>query len=181
MNDLEKKTRKKEYMKEYYEKNKEKILERQKEYNEKNKEKAKEAQRKYKQSEKGKKSNIIRTWKRIGLIGDYDAIYDIYIASTHCELCKQPYTESNKKCMDHCHISGEFRNICCHSCNLNMPKQTTDITYDRYINPDRNSWRFSKTFKGKRYFKSSKSRIDLLCYKYIAFLQIRVEWRKLTN
>jgi hypothetical protein len=145
------------------------------------KQKAKEAQRKYKQSEKSKKRYTIKNWKKRGLIGDYDAIYDIYIASTHCELCKQPYTESNKKCMDHNHISKEFRHICCNSCNANMPKQDKEIKYDRNISKIGNSWQFQKTFKGKKYCKCRKSRIDLLCYKYIVFLQIRVQLRKLQN
>ena len=91
----------------------------------------KEYDKKYQQSEKGKKSHTINNWKFNGLIGDYDAIYDRYIASTHCELCKQPYKNSKDKCMDHCHITGEFRNICCNSCNLNLPKQGKDITYDK--------------------------------------------------
>ena len=166
MNDLEKKARKKEYRKEYYEKNKEKEKEKQKEYS---------------KSEKGKKSNTISKWKQNGLIGDYETIYDRYISSTHCELCKQSYTESNKRCMDHCHTTHQFRHICCQSCNLSLPRQTEDITYDRYIYPKGNYWRFQKKFKGKTYDKMRKSRIDLLCYKYIVFLQIRAEWRKLTN
>ena len=166
MNDLEKKARKKEANKKYYEKNKEKLKEYYKEWH---------------QSEKGKKSNTINLWKFRGLIGDYDAIYDRYINSTHCELCNQPYKNSKDKCMDHCHITKEFRNICCNSCNTNMPKQDKEIAYDKYITKYGNSWRFRKTFKGKTYRKVKKSRIDLLCYKYIAFLQIRAQWRKLTN
>ena len=141
----------------------------------------KEARKKYRASEKGKKSITISHWKNTGLIGDYDEIYDRYISSTHCELCNQPYTDTNKKCMDHNHITKEFRNICCNSCNVNLPKQHEEITYDRYISPHGNCWRFDKTFKGKRYRKVRKSKIDLLCYKYIAFLQIRVQLRKLAS
>ena len=140
-----------------------------------------EANKKYRESEKGKKFHTINNWKKRGLIGDYDEIYDRYISSTHCELCNQPYIDTNKKCMDHNHISGQFRNICCQSCNLNLPRQDKEITYDKYIYPDGNNWKFSKTFKGKTYRKVRKSRIDLLCYKYIAFLQIRAHWRKIQN
>ena len=166
MDELEKKARRKEYRKEYREKNKERIMEKQKDY---------------RKSEKGKKSKTINSWKSVGLKGDYETIYDRYIASTHCELCKQSYTKLNIRCMDHCHISGEFRHICCNSCNTNMPKQHEEITYDRYISPHGNNWQFQKIFKGKRYYKCRKSRIDLLCYKYIAFLQIRAQLRKLTS
>ena len=184
MDELEKKARKKESRRKYREKNKEKIKEYNKEYNRKyyESETGKKYHQKYRESESRKKSYTIYNWKRNGLIGDYDAIYHRYINSTHCELCKQQYTDTNMRCMDHCHISGKFRNICCNSCNMTLPYQTTDITYDKYIYPYGNGWRFSKKFKGKTYCKKrSKSRIDLLCYKYIVFLQIRVQWRKIQN
>mgnify|MGYP003635735475 CR=1 FL=1 len=89
----------KEYMKEWRLKNKEKI----KEYN---------------QSPSGKKSNIIYGWKRLGLIADnIDELYERYINSTNCELCNKEYTNKNKKCLDHDHTTGLFRNIVCRNCN----------------------------------------------------------------
>ena len=115
---FDKKEYNKEYSKKYYEKNKEK----KKEYNEKNKEKYKEYHKEYRQTEAGKKSNRIRKWKHRGLIHDnYDELYEYYLNCKNCEKCSVELTDgnisSNRKCMDHSHITGEFRNILCHSCN----------------------------------------------------------------
>ena len=98
-----------------------------KEYREKNKEKIKEKMRIRNQSPEEKKKKKIREWKHRGLISDdYDAIYDKWKNTTHCEDCNIVLEDSgvlggnqyNTRCMDHCHISGEFRGIVCHPCNM---------------------------------------------------------------
>lgn len=94
----------------YYENNKEKF----KEYAEKNKERKKETFRKYRQTPEGKKKTCIYRWKSRGLVGDYDMIYDRYLNTTNCDECNCILT---KKCMDHSHITGEFRNVLCNRCN----------------------------------------------------------------
>jgi len=109
----------KEYSKQYYQKNKEK----KKEYNLKNKEKKKEYDKQYRQTEKGKKTRRIGDWKRIGVIHqNFDGLYEKFINTEHCELCSVKLTEDKRttkttRCLDHCHETGEFRNVLCHSCN----------------------------------------------------------------
>ena len=106
--------------KEYREKNKEKLLEQQKEWREKNKNKISE----YKQTEKGIKSRRISHWKASGLICDnYDQLYNHYLKTAYCDACKVKLTydkrnTSTTKMIDHCHETGLFRNILCHSCNV---------------------------------------------------------------
>jgi len=91
----------KEQMKDYREKNKEKLKESTKKYREQNKEKYKEYQKKYYR---------ISTWKSRGVISsDYDALYNKYINTNECELCGTCLT--NKKHLDHC------QNIICGVCN----------------------------------------------------------------
>lgn len=111
----------------YYENNKQKILRNSKEYYENNKQKMLENAKSYNQSYNHtparKKTYTIGNWKKRGLIGNYDEIYERYINTDNCDncnikLCKcGDSTNNNFKVMDHSHITGEFRNILCNSCN----------------------------------------------------------------
>lgn len=119
----------KEYNKQYREKNKEKERKRKKEYNEKNKEKIAKQRKEYNQTPACKKSYRIHNWKRSGVIHhDFDELYEKYINTEYCELCSVKLTEDKRstyttRCLDHCHITGEFRNVLCNYCNIRLPKQ----------------------------------------------------------
>ena len=78
---------------------------------------------KYRASEAGKKSARITCWKQVGVISDdYDALYNKWKNTTHCEACDVELIEGNKgenkKTLDHDHKTGAFRNIVCNSCNV---------------------------------------------------------------
>ena len=61
------------------------------------------------------------SWKRQGIIdSDYKLLYDCYKSQTHCWICLKEYKESNDRCIDHDHDSGEPRYICCRSCNISI-------------------------------------------------------------
>jgi len=136
------KDRVKEYNKEYhkkdYEINKEKIKEKSREWRKNNKEKEKESnrlyyinnkeklkeqqkeyQKQYSKTPNGIKKNRINKWKTRGLIGDYELIYKIYLATKFCDDCGfQLDTDFRRqKCMDHDHRDGLFRGIVCRCCN----------------------------------------------------------------
>ena len=171
--------KRKEYMKEYHEKNKEKLKQQKKEYREKNKDKIKE----YDQSPQGKKIHIISDWKRNGLIGDYDNIYDRYINTNNCDLCDIELCEgqkgSNKKCMDHDHITGLFRNVVCNTCNCKKTDRkinnnnTSGYKNISYRENRKKSWVYEKKFKDKRIYISRKNKIDILCIKFAAIILYR--------
>ena len=108
----------KEKKKEYYEKNKEQIKEKLKEYREKNKEKLKESR----QTEPVKKSKRITNWKISGLKSDdFDSLHEYYLNCKNCEHCNIELVQgrygANKKCLDHSHTTGLFRNVLCNTCN----------------------------------------------------------------
>ena len=89
-------------------------------------EKIKERSSKYIKTEKGKKNNRIKSWKEQGIIfSDYDLLYDIFINTKYCDLCKVELTEDIRKkttrCLDHDHSITDcenIRNILCLSCNI---------------------------------------------------------------
>ena len=111
----------KEYNKQYYQKNKEKKAEYNKLYNQNNKEKTKE----YKKSDKSLKNSRIYNWRKREVLDNfndnYETLYKIYLSVKFCDICNCELNQEGEykttKCLDHCHNSGYFRNIVCHSCN----------------------------------------------------------------
>jgi len=91
-----------------------------KKYREKNKQKLKEYNDKYFKSAPGIKTYTINNWKRRGVIGDYDKLYEYHLSVNECENCgiELNQDQSTKKCLDHDHTTGLFRNILCQNCNL---------------------------------------------------------------
>jgi len=133
---------------------------------------------KYRQSSKGKKNQAYNNWKKRGLnMEDFDNIYDRYVNTECCDICKCSF-ENTTKCMEHNHKTGEFRGVVCMMCNNNMNDNNYKLSKSghRYISYDKRDkiWKFQKRFYGKRYQKYFKSKTDTLCYKYIMLLKFSV-------
>ncbi len=98
--------KRKQYIKKYHLKNKEKIREYQKEY--------------YKQP-KGRKLMRMANWRQIGIKDtDLDSVYDIYVNETNCWICDKKFKDARERHLDHCHETGEIRYICCRTCNITL-------------------------------------------------------------
>ena len=126
---------KNEYARQYYQSHREKIIAQRKVYVEthkeacdeymiqyriNNKEEMKERRKIRNKTEKGKKSVKITTWKGRGLLGDYEMIYKIYQSTKFCDDCAFELETGDTryvKCMDHSHVTGEFRGVVCKGCN----------------------------------------------------------------
>lgn len=66
------------------------------------------------------KNKMISMWKKRGVVSeDYSKLYDDYLVITKCELCEVDLEGKgrNKKCLDHDHTTGLFRNVLCNNCN----------------------------------------------------------------
>ena len=122
------KQKKRWYDKIYRFENREKSKEQNKKYKFENKEKIKESNKiyykKYRNTYNGYKVFKILDWKRLGVIdNDFDKLFEKYMNTKNCENCdclltRDKRNTSTTKCLDHCHISGKFRNILCHACNV---------------------------------------------------------------
>tara|TARA_R110002110_G_C13058615_1_gene681620 strand:+ start:124 stop:591 length:468 start_codon:yes stop_codon:yes gene_type:complete len=140
-----------------------------------------EYMRKYRKTEKGHKACVICNWKHMGLIDDYDKVYDRFMKTTHCDKCNCLLTNYKKggceKQMDHCHRTNKFRNVLCGRCNYsdttrmmnkNQKYGHKGLTFVK----SKNLWSYRKenqqlNFKFK---KMSKSKTNILCIKFACLI-----------
>ena len=107
---------KKEYMRQYRLDNKERITEQKKEYYKNNKEQIKE----YDKKPNSVKRRSIRHWRQRGVIHeDFNKLYELYLNTTECMVCNATFKDTTDRCLDHCHTTGEYRNVLCRTCNNN--------------------------------------------------------------
>ena len=119
------------------------------------------------------KEDVLWRWKQRGIISDdWDKLYQRYLDTTHCERCNVELVlgnlGSNKKAIDHNHVSGEVRYICCHSCNMNTEKMTyknNKLTEKNITLNKRGRYVFRKQVNGKKYSKNFKTLEDAIAFR----------------
>ena len=117
---MDKKERHRIANKKWRDNNKEKEAIRNKKWRDNNNEYFKE----YNQTSKGKKSMMINSWKQSGIIDeDLYAVYDYYVKETNCWICQNKFKDSRDRHLDHDHLSGEIRYICCRNCNTGLLRE----------------------------------------------------------
>jgi len=113
------------------------VKQKKKEYMEKTKEQRSLNAKKYRDTKR------ICEWKRAGVKGDLYELSIRYKNTTHCDICNTELCCENKsksrKCLDHDHLSGHFRNILCNSCNAKRQipdklRMTLMLELHRYFN-----------------------------------------------
>ena len=185
----------KEREKKYYQDNKEHFKKRQSEYQSENREmilkKAKEYRERPEVLERQRlyaltKDVKVKGWIRSGLLDDYDMVWDRYCNTEFCDDCRCQLIHegpicSARKCMDHSHKTGKFRNILCHTCNMNPSRREININNvsgHKYIHKNNTKDGIRWSYKSSKHFKS---KIDALCYKYIMILKWRANQRSGQN
>lgn len=126
------------YQKKYRETHREEKLAYNRKYYQENKERMKADARKYHHEHLEERKAYVRTlarkkiqrickWRSYGLKydGSFDDLHDRYEATQYCELCNHHFTGDNKnnydrKVVEHDHLSGYVRWICCQRCNLKV-------------------------------------------------------------
>jgi hypothetical protein len=136
--------------------------------------------RNWRKTPNGKKSTTFVNWRRGGLVGDYEKIYERYINTENCDLCNV-FLEGrggNKKCMEHDHDTGNFRNITCSRCNTSKTdrkKQKNNTTGYKniFLNKKNKLWIYRKQYQGRIIKIMRKNKIDILCIKFCGMLLFR--------
>jgi len=115
----------------------------------------------------------IRNWKNMGLIcDDYEKLYDKYIHTEFCELCNIKLTDENKtsntkRCLDHDHKTGLFRNIVCKCCNgkTDLKCRKDNKLKIKNISEVKNGYMFRKTIDKKVFSKCFKTLEEAIEYR----------------
>ena len=133
----------------------------------------KEERAAYDQSPAGRKKHRIKNWKNRGIIcDDYDALYDRFMSTTHCEKCSVLLTGGScrtGKCLDHDHDIKDrpnVRGVLCFACNSNDKCSNTSGVPNVSYYKSRDRWVYKKTVDRVPHQKRFKTKEEAICYKY---------------
>jgi len=131
----------------------------------------------------------ICNWKRQGLICREDEtckdIYSFVMSIENCNLCNVKFNDevhNEKRCMDHNHSTGFFRQVLCHKCNKQFDKEPqklkrTNKLGHMFISKNITKNKSGSISAGFRYEragfkrKGSQSLTKLICLSFIHILK----------
>lgn len=89
-----------------------------KEYYQKNKIKISEKNKLGRDSDDFIKRHKISQWKFAGIKSDdYEELHEKFMNTSNCENCDKEFIKTFDKCLDHDHNTGDFRYVLCRNCN----------------------------------------------------------------
>ena len=137
------------------------------------------------------KYRLINAWKRSGVISnDFDKLYEHHMNINNCELCKVEFNSdirNERRCLDHDHTTGLYRQTICNKCNCQFDRQKYITNSKKYKNNKSghknisfvkrdNLYQYHKLINGKTIRKNFKTLTDTLCFKYIYILKIKLNF-----
>tara|TARA_R110002153_G_scaffold156942_1_gene308945 strand:- start:44 stop:472 length:429 start_codon:yes stop_codon:yes gene_type:complete len=132
----------------------------------------KEQYKAYAKTERGIMRNRKKHWVEQGIKFDdelqFITIYYHYLATNTCDKCNCEFTEGNtkyRKCLDHNHNTGLFRNILCNNCNVNDKITNTSGIPNINFNKLKKTWRYKKSNNYKEHCRNFKTKEEAIEYK----------------
>jgi len=130
----------------------------------------------------------IGNWKKYGLIlkegQTYKDIYSYVMSIERCQRCGINFDNeiyNNKRCMDHNHKTGFFRQVLCNKCNLKFDRSIPSInkTGHLWIHPqiEKRNYGMYVYFRYQRKgfkIKQTVSLTKLIAYSFINLLKVPV-------
>ena len=119
------------------------------------------------------KTSSICEWKRLGVISnDFNKLYEHHMNINNCQLCKVEFNKDimmERRCLDHDHKTGLYRQTICHKCNIQFDKQKYKNNKTGYINiyfeKSRNRYRYDKKINGKKVCKRFQTLEEAVDFK----------------
>ena len=119
------------------------------------------------------KTSSICDWKNSGVISDdFDKLYEKHMSINNCQLCNIEFNKDimmERRCLDHDHKTGLYRQTICHKCNIQFDKQKYKNNKTGYINiyfeKSRNRYRYDKKINGKKVCKRFQTLEEAVDFK----------------
>ena len=71
------------------------------------------------------KATMLFNWRKNSVDHpNLEALYQMYIRTTNCNVCNKVFKNSQDRALDHDHETLKFRYILCRACNLKMDRKT---------------------------------------------------------
>ena len=127
------------------------------------------------------KHRSITNWKKKKVIcDDFDKLYEHHMSINNCNLCNIEFDYiiyNNRRCLDHDHKTGLYRQTICNKCNRNFDRHKNKNNKTGYKNisfdKQKNGYRYHKMINGKIVQKLFKTLTKALCFKFIYILKIK--------